>query len=109
SWRMPTTAEQNELHNTGNCTWTWTTLNGVKGYKVVSKISGYEGNFIFLPAAGYRNSTKLYGVGSCGYYWSSSLYTAYIAYDLYFESDYADWSNDNRNSGYSVRPVCPKN
>ena len=31
-WRMPTAAEQDELRN--NCTWTWTTQNGVNGYKV---------------------------------------------------------------------------
>jgi hypothetical protein len=47
SWRMPTRAEQDELRN--NCTWTWTTQNGVNGYKV----TGTNGNSIFLPAAGY--------------------------------------------------------
>ena len=31
-WRMPTDAEWEELMN--SCTWTWTTLNGVKGYTV---------------------------------------------------------------------------
>ena len=44
-WRMPTKAELNELLN--NCTWTWTTQNGHKGYKV----TGPNGNSIFLPAA----------------------------------------------------------
>ena len=32
SWRMPTEREMEELVN--KCTWTWTTLSGVKGYKV---------------------------------------------------------------------------
>ena len=61
SWRMPTNAEFEELLNTSNCTWTWTTLNGVSGYKVVSKKSGYAGNWIFLPAAGCRGGTNRLG------------------------------------------------
>jgi hypothetical protein len=68
SWRMPTSAEQDELRE--KCTWTWTTLNGIKGYKVTSKSNG---NSIFLPAAGYRDGTDVYSVGSLGDYWSSSL------------------------------------
>ena len=109
SWRMPTSDDWAELRNTGNCTWTWTTLNGVNGYKVVSKKSGYAGNWIFLPAAGYRNDPDLYGVGSHGLYWSSSLLTSfpYDAYYLYFYSSGVVWSELNRDYGHSVRPVCP--
>ena len=108
-WRMPTKAEQDELRNTDNCTWTWTTMNGVNGYKVVSKKSGYAGNWIFLPAAGYRGGTALYRVGSYGYYWSSSLNTGSPggAYCLYFGSGGVGWNNDSRDYGQSVRPVCP--
>ncbi|MBE6307686.1 MAG: DUF1566 domain-containing protein [Bacteroidales bacterium] len=99
SWRMPTDEEQRELIN--NCTWTWTTLNGVEGYRV----TGPNGNSIFLPAAGYRGGTG----GTSGYYWSSSLCSSrsYYAYYLYFYSGYFEWYNDKRSFGYSVRPVCP--
>ena len=104
-WRMPTTAEQDELRNTSNCTWTWTTQNGVNGYKVTSKVNG---NSIFLPAAGYCDNGSLYFAGSYGYYWSSSLSTnySYSAFYLYFFSDCVDWSNDYRYYGLSVRAVC---
>ena len=104
SWRMPTTEEQQELIN--NCTWTWTTQNGVNGYKVTSKKNG---NSIFLPAAGYRSGSSLYYAGSYGNYWSSSLYTdgPNSAYGLYFDSDGVGWYNGNRYCGQSVRPVCP--
>ena len=54
SWRMPTDAEWMELKN--NCTWTWTTQNGINGYKVTSNKNGAS---IFLPAAGYRYDTFL--------------------------------------------------
>jgi hypothetical protein len=104
SWRMPTKAEQDELRN--NCTWEWTTQNGVNGYKVTSKSNG---NSIFLPAAGYRDGSDLYGVGSYGLYLSSSLHTGSPrdACDLFFDSSRVDWNYGYRYSGRSVRPVCP--
>ena len=102
NWRMPTGAEQGELRN--NCTWTWTTHNGVKGYKVTSKSNG---NSIFLPAAGYRVGTGLSYSGSSGRYWSSSLYGSDSsgAFYLYFSSGGYGWSYGGRYYGFSVRPV----
>ena len=104
SWRMPTSAEQDELRE--KCTWTWTTLNGIKGYKVTSKGNG---NSIFLPAAGYRGGTSVYDAGSIGFYWSSSLGSGYpaVAYYLGFASDGVYWSIAARYTGYTVRAVCP--
>ena len=104
SWRMPTKAEQDELRNTNYTTWTWTTQNGVKGYKVTSKTNG---NSIFLPVAGYRGDSSLYGAGSNGGYWSSSLdaVNSYYAYVLYLDSIGVGWSYSNRYYGRSVRPV----
>ena len=107
SWRMPTDAELTELRE--QCTWTWTSQNGVNGYKVTSKSNG---NSIFLPAAGYRDDSSLSNAGSLGYYWSSSLYTAYTGYPYYAWSvDFLSGSvNRNyyyRDYGQSVRPVCP--
>ena len=106
SWRMPTDAELTELRE--QCTWTWTSQNGVYGYKVTSKKSGYTNKSIFLPAAGYRNNSDLPAAGYDGYYWSSSLNTdsPNSAYGLYFDSlDVRRWYN--RYYGFSVRPVCP--
>ena len=104
SWRMPTKAEQDELRNTSYTTWTWTTQNGVNGYKVTSKTNG---NSIFLPAAGCRNDSSLYSAGSNGNYWSSSLDTSNSssAYGLYFSSSNVDWDGSSRNCGLSVRAV----
>ena len=105
SWRMPTRAEQDELENTSNCTWIWTTQNGVKGYKVTSVKNG---NSIFLPAAGYRYYSNLYYAGYYGYYWSSSLYTSSSnnAYYLYFDLSSVDRNDYSRYNGRSVRAVC---
>ena len=104
-WRMPKIDEMDELRD--NCTWTWTTQNGVNGYKVTSKKNG---NSIFLPAAGDRYDNSLVQVGSRGIYWSSSLFRAdaSLAHSLDFESDFADTMFANfRSDGYSVRAVCP--
>lgn len=106
SWRMPTKAEQDELRE--KCTWTWTSLNGVNGYKV----TGSNGNSIFLPAAGYRNNDSLNGVGTYGNYWSSltfEIFTYYsdIAYGLYFQPDGVSDGSSDRCYGLVVRAVCP--
>lgn len=101
SWRMPTYEEQDELRN--ECTWEWTTQNGVNGRKV----TGPNGNSLFLPAAGYRLNSRLYDAGSVGGYWSSSLYTSSLIYTYYldFSSDLVDRDYNSRCSGLSVRPV----
>ena len=99
TWRMPTIEEQCELYN--NCTWSWTTQNGVYGYKV----TGPNSNSVFLPAAGYCNGTRAYDRGSYGYYWSSSLCGSNRACDLHFKSGGCGWYGDGRSYGLSVRPV----
>ena len=104
-WRMPTKAEQDELRSTSNCTWTWTTQNGVKGYKVTSKKNG---NSIFLPAAGCRSDDYLDFAGGDGYYWSSSLDTSDSsgACNVGFYSSLVYWYYGSRYYGRPVRAVC---
>ena len=101
TWRMPTKAEMEELEN--NCTWTWTTQNGVNGCRV----TGPNGNSIFLPAAGYCYGSSRYYVGENGRYWSSTPYasTDDLAYSLYFYSGYHNVNWYYRNYGLTVRPV----
>ncbi len=101
-WRMPTEAEMQEFID--KCTWTWTTQNGVKGYKV----TGPNGNSIFLPAAGFRNWSSLDYAGSNGSYWSSTPYDNGYDYDacyLYFDSGSQSMGYTNPSDGHSVRPV----
>lgn len=102
SWRMPTDAEMQELID--KCTWKWTTQNGVNGYNV----KGPNGNYIFLPAAGYRYGSSLNLAGSGGGYWSSTPsgndYDSY-AYYLDFDSGNQGVYEGSRDIGQSVRPV----
>ena len=109
SWRLPTKTEINELLNSTNCTWTLTSLNGVNGYLVTSKKTGYEGASIFLPAAGWYGGNHRSNVGDNGYYWSSTLYEVFAGcvYNLYFDSDYHAVSAPSRCNGLPVRAVSP--
>ena len=100
NWRMPTLDEMQELLD--ECTWTWTTMNGVYGRKV----TGPNGNSIFLPAAGFRYDTSLYNAGSYGDYWSATPGgDSYYACDLGFDSGDCGWSSCNRDYSFTVRPV----
>ena len=102
NWRMPTDAEWTELRT--NCTWTWTTQNGVYGRKVTAS----NGNSIFLPAAGYRYDSSLSRAGSNGDYWSSSLHESGpdYAWRVNFGSGNVSRRSYSRCDGQSVRAVC---
>ena len=102
-WRMPTRDELNALKN--NCDWTWTTLNGVKGY-IIKGRGAYASNSIFLPCAGSGYGTSLDGSGLFGVYWSSVPGSnSYDAYVLLFDSGYHYTDSYGRFNGLSVRPV----
>lgn len=105
NWRMPSLVQIKELID--NCNWEWTQLNGVWGRKATSKKNG---NSLFLPAAGWRRDTSLYGAGSYGIYWSQTLYPydPEVACYLGFRSGSVDFSGDSRCVGRSVRPVRQK-
>jgi len=127
-YAMPTAAEWSELSS--QCYWVWTADyngQGVAGYIVYkAKADGdkgtkvYSGNtpsasyslsdaHIFLPAAGYRDTTYLYLAGSYGYYWSASLYESYpdcARYCVFLSSYvYTDDYYYYRDYGQAVRPV----
>lgn len=61
-WRLPTTAEYEDLIN--NCTWEWTKVKGVAGYKVTDPNTKLS---IFFPATGnmFEGRTYSAGIGAC--------------------------------------------
>jgi len=88
-WRLPTQAEYNTLASTytTGATLTAAPFNGV--------YAGY-----------YSRGSFVYG-GSSGIYWSSTAYNASRAYNLYFDSSYADVNVGNKYLGLSIRCVTP--
>ncbi len=102
SWQMPTKAQQDELHE--HCNWQWTTMNGVNGYLG----TGPSGKTLFLPAAGYKDGTRIVSEGEFGYYWSHSLYygmSLYAYNHLFFSGSSPGWDKQERSFGLSIRPV----
>ena len=103
-WRMPTKEEFEELLD--KCNWQWSSQGGRNGYKV----TGPNGNSIFLPAAGWRFGTSLNYAGDSGLYWSSTPdgSNTLHAYRLDFGSGRHGVGWNYRSYGRSVRPVSDK-
>ncbi len=72
------------------------------------RVTGSNGNSIFLPAAGFKKNTDSAGaVGTVGYYWSSTLRDdspEKAWYGLIKESGFSLGSPERCN-GYPVRAV----
>ncbi len=117
SWRVPTSAEMDELRR--ECNWTWTTENDVKGFRVSGKKEGYENNSIFLPVNAFNDSVAvatLHQYPEYGVYWSSTLSHESGSFlmggwdhanGIWFCRDASMGNASYRNEGRSIRPVCP--
>lgn len=106
SWRLPTDAQMTELVQ--YCTTEWTTVGGVN----CQKVTGPNGKFIILPAAGTYYGGKKDGTGVVGYYWASEPFpTGMYSYiydgglNLYIGDDGIGQSGFERYAGCTVRPV----
>ena len=104
SWRMPTKEELEELKT--ECTWTWCenyNETGERGYIVNSKTNS---NSIFLPSAGYIETT-LKNHSEHAYYSSSSLdeTASEDTYVFFYSSGSIFFYSGSRYSGRSVRGV----
>ena len=126
TWRTLSTAEWQYLFNYGSYQsdirknkYKWATVNGVGGYVIAP--DGFSGtladtyaddaalaanNLVFLPAAGIRDGSGVYGVGDGGVCWSSTANDESSAYDVFFNSlnVYPD-HGDARDLGCSVRLI----
>lgn len=99
-WKTPTKTEFQELID--NCTWTWEPRDGINGYKVTGK----NGNSIFLPAAGYHRGSYDQSVNSRLYYWTDTKASYSDAYALYATSTiYKVNSNSTIMTDCPIRPV----
>ena len=105
-WRTPSVEEMMELSN--DCQWTWTTENGVSGYKVSGTKEGYTDNYIFLPVTGKWSDKKVIDEDT-GNYWTNSLVgsPSDVAYCHIFTSEPTQTCQNmmSRMYGFAVRPV----
>ena len=101
-WRMPSKEEVDEL--TQQCTWIWTTHNNVNGYKV----TGPNGNSIFLPAAGYKGAGPTYPAGEDGLYWTNTIEKGHFSYLIVLHNDAPPTEASTKGTrcfGFTIRPV----
>ena len=131
-WRLPfvsdngtsITAASSEFANLArsyNGSASWTNSNTAYNYytsdstvrkNMVAGDSGSLDRFASNGAAGFTyaggyNGTTLYYVGTNGYYWSSSVYSTYNSYSLYFNTTnvYPQYYN-NKYYGFAVRCIA---
>ena len=106
-WRLPTEAEAMELYD--KCSWSLGSLNGIGGCYV----TGPNGNYIFLPAAGSKQYMTIFHKGSEARYLTSALYKGSVHPDygllLYFDSSSYGLGGEERSFGFSVRAVKDAN
>ena len=105
-WQMPTAEQIYELICSSNKE--WTTYHGINGYK----ITGPNGESIFLPAGGYMSKKENNHVGKAGYIWSSEREDlddeeGMMRYSkcLVFNKTSIDCSSNVIEFGYNVRAV----
>lgn len=107
-WRLPTDAEISELIN--DCSWEWETIDGVNGFK----ITGPNGNSIFLPAGGFIVDDKNDELGVQCSYWGGTksfirnAHTILAFYDQEENRKIIKCWGDYRPMGRLVRPVIDK-
>lgn len=95
--RLPTKEQFEELRR--YCSWEWQSNEGFK-------VTGRNGNFIILPAAGKRFcSGDVTNIGEVGYYWSSTPTSNSSACCLYFRPNSMSMENESRCNGFAVRLV----
>ena len=100
-WRVPTDKEMQELID--KCTWTWMTMDGKQGYKV----TGPNGNSIFLPAEGHMHNSSLTSSEE-GFYQTSQGMSNRGCRILRFSHDNKGITICMRYQGNSIRPVEDK-
>ena len=130
-WRMPTKEECIELFE--KCEWEETTVNGIRGYRVTSKVPGYTSNSIFLPCTSVFWQLFEDSDYDTGCYMTCELSPESISQcvALYFDPVTSGGSSDKRNyykprkenghywskilirsfnrtNGAYIRPVCER-
>ena len=78
-WCIPTISQANELFKWGYTKIESATINGVVGYKIISKING---NTLFFPSAGYNFADGTF-IGRTMVYWTCEP-------NLYFSDSYTE-------------------
>lgn len=98
---LPEKEDFEELYD--NCDHEWVDNNGVKGQLFTSKNNG---EWLFFPAAGYKDRKKIRFNNWEGFYWSSTLKNDAEVYDMYIQKKMVKPSNTNSiNNKFTIRTI----
>lgn len=108
-WHMPDTTDWQELVE--KCEWVWVDTLAVPGYMVTSKVPGYEGARMYLPAVGFKEDIYINQPNTDFYYYTSHLdkNNPNKAISVYFSNITGlTIESDFRYYGFACRPVKDK-
>lgn len=102
-WRMPTPSEYAELIE--KCTLEWTQISGINGFKV----TGPNGNSIFMPAAGVKMYSSLSEGNNWLYYATDAVGPDNGRCILYIKQNdntkFYSFNGSSKYYGFTIRPV----
>lgn len=100
-WRMPSKEEFEELKE--KCTLEWTQISGINGYK----ITGPNGNSIFMPAGGFGDYSYKTSLNSAAYYQTGTqgrdVTNCYVC--IHNPNSFSINGSMYKETGYTIRPV----
>ena len=111
-FRIPSLAEIAELYDTEKITREWViNYNGVPGLNgiiFVSKVAGFVGHYIFIPAAGYIDGSTPTGSGTTINFWANTIDTENPnkAIHTIMTTSGSTTGSCERHIGHTIRPVA---
>lgn len=110
AYRMPSQKECEELIS--NCTWTKATRNGVDGYLLTSKKTGYTDKSIFIPYCGWYSGSPacINSYNTVGCFWTSTINPSNNNQAVDLATDQSSklfMTNPINDRGIPIRAVSP--
>ena len=101
-WTTPTSSDFIELYN--NCSFAW---DYIDGGIYCCKVIGHNGNFIYLPAAGFQLDGFTFSDGSSIFYWDANEYEAEFAGCITGSLENGISLTTTYNYNYTRMPIRP--
>ena len=111
-FRIPSLAEIAELYDTEKITREWVMnyngVSGLNGMIFVSKVPGFVGHYIFIPATGYIDGTTSTGAETTINFWTNTVDASNLdnAIHTVITTSGCTTGSCERHIGHTIRPVA---
>lgn len=111
-FRIPSLAEIAELYDTEKITREWVMnyngVSGLNGMIFVSKVPGFVGHYIFIPATGYIDGTTTTGAETTINFWTNTVDASNLdnAIHAVITTSGCTTGSCERHIGHTIRPVA---